>query len=169
MEKWVKWGLGLGIGGLLVDMTINASRLARFSKEFQLATSVRVQDITFQSVTLAIDIVFKNPTDASLTLKHPTVYLYDRDPLATKTLPTPIQTSTIQSFTYQIKPNSETKINPILITLSFLNSVFLGAVWTIVKDVIAKKPVTIWVRALSQVNGTIPISQVQSFTFNQKK
>ena len=168
MEKWIKWGLGLGISGVLIEAAVSASRLARFSKEFQLATNVRVQSVTVTNLILAIDITFKNPTDASLTLKHPTVYLYNRDPTGA-TLPTPVLTSTVQDNVYSIKPNSETKINPILMEFSFFTSTFLGTSYQILRAYLDGQPISLWVRALSQVNGTIPVVEVQSFTLNGKK
>ncbi len=169
MEKWAKWGLGLVGGGFALSSFLNVSRLSRFSKEFQLLTTVRVHAVTLQSLTLAVDIVFKNPTDARVTLKHPTVYLYDQDPSKVKPLPTPIQTSVVQGDQYAIKPNSETPIKPVYIKLSYFDSTFLGAAYTILKSYLGGQPITLWVRALSQVNKTIPITQVQSFTLNSKK
>ena len=169
MEKWVKWGIGLIGGGVVASSLLSASRLTRFAKEFQLSANVRVQELTLSYLTLAIDIVFKNPTDASVTLKHPTVYLYDRDPTKIVPLPTPIQTSTIQADQYAIKPNSETPIKPILIKISFFDSVFLGAAWNIVQTIRRGDPIVLWIRAISQVNRTLPVVQVQSFTLNSRK
>lgn len=166
METSTKLVLG-GAAALAALTLISGSRLQAFSKQFVLTTSARVQSINFSGLTLAIDIVFKNPTDASLKLKHPFITLFDSQ--ASLDANEPLLSSTVENTYYTIAPNSETALKPVLIGID-LFSVSLALT---LKDLVARYlkglPVTLYGKALSQVNGTIPVAQTFTSTFQKNK
>ena len=162
MNKWIA-GAGLTALGLVA---IQASRLSAFSKKFVLLVSPRVHTVSFSRLLLAFDCTFKNPTDARLRLKHPTVYVYDSQ--ANLTANEPIFSTVISAAQYTIGANSETKLKPIMLPIEA--TLQTGRfILRMISDVLLGKAATVYIRVLSQVNGTVGITQDQQSTFQLGK
>lgn len=166
MENSTKWILG---GSALVGTIalLSGARLSRFSKEFILTVSPRVHSVSWTGMVLAIDITFKNPTDATLRLKHPTVTAFDS--LASKQANTPFLSSTVSDAQITIQPNTETRLNPVMLTISLLDFSLLKTAFDLASKYIAGQAITLYVRALTQVNGTVPVVQESQSTFQRGK
>ena len=164
MEKSTKWILAGStlLGGFAL---LSATRLTRFSKEFLLDVTPRIHSIDWTRLVLAVDITFKNPTDATLRLKHPTVTAFDS--LASKQANLPFITSTISGKVYSIGANTETRLEPVMLSISVLDFGLLKTVFNLARTYLTGGAITLYVRALTQVNGTIPVVQESQVSFQR--
>lgn len=159
MIKWIAGALVLGSGYLLV----RSSQLKNLAKEFIIRTNVRIHKFTGISITFAVDVLFLNPTDASLTIEHPFVAIYaDQASLKAND---PLLTSQLIKNSYHIKPNFETAFQPIYITLDFTSALIGSTLWKIAKKFLAKETGTMYVRTTAKIAGIKTIEQVKTFTY----
>lgn len=169
MDKATKWVVGTAgvIGGLVL---LNLNRLARFSQKFVMSVSVDVLPSTkFPVLNLGLTVLFKNPTDATLVVKHPTVYFYDSNPDVVPR-PDPFLTSTVEGKTYTITANSQSKVGPVVLPVSITNLGLVVRLATMLYQFF-RQPAdwkrTLYYQSSTQINGTVPYqTPTQVFTLH---
>lgn len=146
-----------GAAAALILAAVSASRLKRLAKEFVIEFSMRVKaSLSPLAFQLLCDVLFKNPTDAQITVKHPTVSIFETEGAVTAN--TPLATSEITGKSYFVERNSQKKFDPITFNIGLSHAL---VAFRLCKSYIAGKPVVLYIRAITTVNGAAPIEQVQ--------
>lgn len=146
-----------GATAAVILTVVSASRLKRLAKEFVIEFAMRVKaSISPLSFQLLCDVLFKNPTDAQITVKHPTVSIFETQ--AAVMANTPLATSEITGKSYFVERNSQKKFEPITFNVGLSHAL---VAFRLCKLYIAGKPVLLYIRAITTVNGAAPIEQVQ--------
>ena len=146
-----------GATAALILAAVSASRLKRLAKEFVIEFSMRVKaSLSPLSFQLLCDVLFKNPTDAQITVKHPTVSIFETQAAVTSN--TPLATSEITGKSYLVERNSQKKFDPITFNVGLSHAL---VAFRLAKAYISGKPVVLYIRAITTVNGAAPIEQVQ--------
>ena len=147
----------VGGAAALILTSVSASRLKRLAKEFVIEFSIRVKaSLAPLSFQLLCDVLFKNPTYAQITVKHPTVSIFETEGAVTTN--TPLATSEITGKSYFVERNSQKKFDPITFNIGLSHAL---VAFRLCKSYIAGKPVVLYIRAITTVNGAAPIEQVQ--------
>jgi hypothetical protein len=146
-----------GVAAVAALAVVSASRLSRLAKEFVIEFTMRVKaSISPISVQILCDILFKNPTDARITVKHPTVSLFESEGALKSN--TPITTSEITGKSYVVERNSQKKFDPVTFHIG-INQAILA--FRLARTYLSGEPITLYVRAITTVNGAAPVEQVQ--------
>jgi hypothetical protein len=96
--------IGLGVWGL--------SKLSHAAGELVTQVKARIFKLDISSITIAIDVIIKNPTNTEINIQYPFLkIIHDGAVLAS---------SDLKSEQIAIKPFSQTTINNIQIPISFL-------------------------------------------------
>lgn len=141
------WG---GLAGLAGFALLKASQLSNLAKEFIIESSTRIHSVNLSELVVAVDILFKNPTDGTISLKHPLIAVYDSPESLAQNKP--IQTSEVSGQYYTIAPNAQTKLAPVYIKLPVSLNTVLTA-WGWISTYLRGEPVHLIGRATTTVNG----------------
>ncbi len=130
---------GAGIAGAAAA-GITGLRLYRLSRKLQVNYRLRISNLSLKGVTLTIDVVMKNPTAGSLTLKYPflTVMLGN----------TLLATSDMKNAWIKIQPYGVTEVNNITFDISTLQE--LGILASLLVPLTTGQPVTL--RAITETS-----------------
>jgi hypothetical protein len=157
LSTWV-WGGAALAGGLVLA---NLSRLSNMSREFVIVDSSRIHSASATELVVAVDLLFKNPTDAKITLRHPTIKLF-ASPQAFAAND-PFVTSVVEAHIYQIAANGETQLRPVLIRIPLsINLLFTGYQW--LRTYLRGEAVHLIGKARAVVNGSIVVEKLMPVT-----
>lgn len=112
--------LGTAAGaGLLYWISTEILPKKKVGDNLDTVTKVNVHSIKTNGVTLRVDVILKNPTEGSLTIKQPYIKLK----YGTKDL----GTSKIENKLVTIAPYSETPMDPIYFTIPLISLFAIGS------------------------------------------
>ncbi len=148
-SKWI-W---LGAGGLAlavgVPYVINFNRL---SAELETVTKISIYKVRLDGLELKIDVILKNPTKGSITLKYPFVKMLSEGKV--------FATSEVRDQDITLKEFNQATLPPIFINLSWLNMATTFP--ALLKKIRNNEPVAIQARTITTINGNIPYSKEES-------
>jgi hypothetical protein len=141
-------GLGVLVGGAYL------LRLNRLSKELIIESAVRVHKFGLEGITLAIGVGMKNPTGATLSVKHPMVSLFYQAEA------TPLTSSDPKDKDYRIPAYGTLQLDTIYLTVSALSAGMKA--FDFLKAYMAQEPVSLTVRTVTTIiGGRVPYETVQ--------
>lgn len=103
------WWVGLGtvaVGALGIYFW----RLYQFGEQLVVTPRIEVYKVTLDGIMLRVNVTLKNPTSSSVMLQHPFVEIFHEGSL--------VATSKTSNAEKVIQKSSETKLDPIEITVS---------------------------------------------------
>lgn len=150
---------GAGIAGATAA-GIFGVRLYRLSRLLEITHRIKVSKLSLSAMTLTVDVVIKNPSAGSLTLRYPflRVMLGDKE----------LATSQVVDSDITLKPYSTTEINNITFTLSVVQE--LSLLSSLLTPLLTGQSVKI--RAITQTGARflffhIPFSMEEDVMLNQ--
>jgi len=144
--KYLLWGAGL-VGLVLGGRYLY--KLRRLSGELEVVTSV-----TLQGLNLRVDVTLKNPTEGSITVKHPFVkMMYKGDTFAS---------SDVKDVDYVLPKFGQKKLDPIIIKLSFLT--LATSFPAMARQYRTQGTMTIDVNIITTINNKIPFTKNEKMT-----
>ena len=111
------WKLLVG-GGILAGASYYLLRLQRTSKHLESVTTARIHKISFTDIIIRVDVILKNPTGGTLSLKYPFVKLLYKG--------STIGSSQASDEVISIPPHGEANIPGITIRVPLLSLTGLG-------------------------------------------
>jgi hypothetical protein len=111
MKTSNKVALGVGAAVLALGLPY-LLKLKRLSEELETVTKVNIHQVTLTGMKLRVDITLKNPTGASLKVKHPFVRMMHKDSV--------FASSESKDQDYQVPKFGEKQIDPVYVDLSFI-------------------------------------------------
>jgi len=124
-------GTTIGAGVLWLAYYLNGKK--KVGDKLDTVTSASVHSLQLTGLTIRIDVILKNPTEYSLTLKQPYVRILFQDKL--------IGTSQLKDFIIEIPKYGVKAVDPIFITVPATGLLTLGN--GLFKYLIKKQPATI--------------------------
>jgi len=118
MGAGTKLMAGVGVAGITI-VGMRGMRLYSMGNKLQISHRARVSEVGLSGMTLTIDVVIKNPTSGSLTIKYPFLKVM----LGNKQL----AASEVQNADISIKPNGATEINNITFRLTTMQEISIAA------------------------------------------
>lgn len=144
--KYLLWGaagLVVVLGGRYLY------KLSRLSNELEVVTKV-----TMQGLNLRVDVTLKNPTEGSISVKHPFVkMMYNGDTFAS---------SDVKDVDYVLPRFGQKKLDPIIIKLSFLT--LATSFPAMAKQYRTQGTMTIDVSIVTTINNKIPFNKNEKMT-----
>jgi hypothetical protein len=134
-------------------------KLKRLSSELETETKVSIHKVTLSGIELKILVRLKNPSGGSLTLKHPFVKMI----YAGKT----IISSQVMDSSVVIQKFSETSLEPIHITLGFLNLATTAP--ALLKEYRDTGKINLDVQTITTINDQFPYSKTDKITLGGGK
>lgn len=154
-SKWI-W---LGAGGLALAMGIPyLINLNRLSVELETVTKVSIYKVKLDGVELKIDVILKNPTNGSITIKYPFVKMMSEGKV--------FATSEVNDQDINLKEFSQTVLPAIFIKLSWIN--LATTLPSLLKKLRNNEPVNIQVKTITTINGRIPYSKEDNIAIETK-
>ncbi len=145
----------LGAGALLlVGGGVQLLNLSQLNKELQIEQSAQLYKVRLTGLTVRIDILLKNPTPGQISVLTPNITLsYNGELLASS--------DNISGTAHVLRAYDTVALDPIFVTLDFLGLAFRAkSFW---EQYQATGVATITVRALTRINGIIPVDKVTTF------
>lgn len=142
-------GAALAVYGVSYVMKLN-----RLSNELETATKVTIHNVSLEGIELRIDVVLKNPSGGSIQVKHPFVkMLYGSSTVAS---------SQLKDVNIKLPKFSEVNLEPIMITIGFLN--LATTVPALLNEYRSTGKLTVVVKTITTINGGIPYSKTDTLT-----
>ena len=132
-------------------------KLNRLSNELESETKVSIHNVSLIGIELAIHVKLKNPSSGSIKVKHPFVKMI----YAGKT----IASSQVKDSNFTIEKFSEVKLDPIKITLGFLNLV--TTVPTLLKQYRETGKLNLIVHTVTTINDSLPYTKTDNITLGK--
>jgi hypothetical protein len=148
-SRWI-W---LGAGGLALAVGVPyLFNLNRLSAELETATRISIYKLKLDGIVLAIEVILKNPTKGSISIKHPFVkMIYEGKVFAT---------SEVKNDDITLKEFSQNSLPLIFVNLSWLN--LATTLPSLLKKFRSNEPVSIQAKTITTINGNIPYSQEEN-------
>ena len=128
-------GLGIVVGSNY------ASALDRAQTELSVTPKILVHSFNAKRVTFEIQLLVKNPTNASFSVQYPTFKVLYRGMLVTSTDPSERK--------FPVKPNSTSQVNGIYLTAEYVKLIWTGV--ELAKAISSGEKVTLQVETLSTI------------------
>jgi nucleoside permease NupC len=154
-NKWIWLGAGgiaLAIG---VPYVINLNRL---SVELETETKISIYKVKLDGIELKIEVILKNPTKGSITIKYPFVKMMSEGKA--------FATSEVRDQDITLEEFSQTVLPPIIVNLSWINLAI--TLPSLLKKIRNNEPVTIQAKTITTINGNIPYSKEESIIIGNK-
>lgn len=148
-SKWI-W---LGAGGLALAVGVPyVLNLNRLSAELETATRISIYNFKLDGIVLAIEVILKNPTKGSISIKHPFVkMLYEGKVFAT---------SEVKNEDVTLNEFSQISLPLIFVNLSWLN--LATTLPSLLRKLRNKEPVSIQAKTITTISGNIPYSKEEN-------
>ena len=138
-----------GLAGLALGGGIYLYKLKRLSDELEVVTKAVIYKITLSGIVLRVDVTLKNPTQGSITVKHPFVkMIYQGRAFAT---------SEVKDTDYQLAAFAEKQLDPIYINLSFVS--LASTAPGLLKEYRSKGMAVIEVKTVTTINNSLAYSK----------
>ncbi len=134
-------------------------KLNRLSNELETETKVSIYRISLAGIELKIDVTLKNPSGGSVKVKYPYVKLLYGD--------TTIASSAVNDSDITIPKFNEVKLEPLMITIGFMK--LATTVPGLLKEYRSTGKLTLIVKTVTTINGSVPYSNVQPVTLGNGK
>ena len=134
-------------------------KLNRLSNELESVTKVSIYKVSLAAIDLRIDVILKNPSGGSLTVKHPFVKLV----YGTAT----IATSEIRDKNISLQKFSEVSLEPIMVSIGFLN--LATTVPALLKEYRETGKMNLTVKTVTTINDSLPYTKTDNITLGGGK
>jgi nucleoside permease NupC len=145
-SKWIWIGVGGIAAAVGIPYLINLNRL---SVELETATRISIYKVKLDGVELKIEVMLKNPTKGSITIKYPFVKMMSEGK-AFATSEVRDQDITLEEFSQAVLP-------PIFVNLSWIN--LATTLPSLLKKMRNNERVTIQAKTITTINGSIPYTK----------
>lgn len=152
--KWI-W---LGAGGLALAVGVPyVLNLNRLSAELETATRISIYKLKLDGIVLAIEVILKNPTKGSISIKHPFVkMIYEEKVFAT---------SEVQNEDITLKEFSQSTLPLIFVNLSWVN--LATTLPSLLRKLRNNEPVSIQAKTITTINENIPYSKEENIVIRK--
>lgn len=151
-------GSVLGVSAIAGWSYLN--NLKRAATELQVVAKASIYQLSWQGVTIRLDVILKNPTKASFSLKFPFVELLYKDSV--------IGSSQAVDKEIRLPAYGEAAINNIMIQIPMTSA--FSVVFTIIKSLFANEAVAVSVKTATTINLgwiTLPYETKQELTIKK--
>jgi hypothetical protein len=139
--------IGAGVAAVLVGGYV--LRLRRLSNELQIVTRVAVYRVSISALDLRIEITLKNPSGGSVKVKHPFIMIVHGE--------TTIAQSVLKDIDIEVKPFSEVKMEPVILSVGFLS--LATSVPALFREYRETGQLILTVRTRTTINNSISFSK----------
>lgn len=148
-NKWI-W---LGAGGLALAVGVPyLFNLNRLSAELETVTKISIYKLKLDGIVLAIEVILKNPTKGSISIKQPFVkMIYEGKVFAT---------SEVKNEDITLKEFSQSTLPLIFVNLSWVN--LATTLPSLLKKLRNNEPVSIQAKTITTINENIPYSKEEN-------
>jgi hypothetical protein len=129
-------------------------KLKRLSSELESETKVSIHKVSVSGIDLMIRVRLKNPSGGSLVVKHPFVKMI----YGGKT----IASSQVKDLNITVEKFSEVSLEPIKITLGFLN--MATTVPGLIREYRDSGKINLTVHTVTTINDSVPYSKTDNIT-----
>lgn len=129
-------------------------KLNRLSNELESVTKVNIHKVALDGITLRVDVILKNPSGGTISVKHPFVKMMYKG--------TTVASSQIKDVNITIPKFSEVNLDPIMITLGYLT--LATTVPALLKEYRANGKLIVSVKTVTTINDTLPYSKTDDIT-----
>lgn len=133
-------GTVLGAGALAGWSYVNNLRKA--GAELQVVPKASLYQLSWEGLTIKVDVLLKNPSKGSFSVKFPFVSLLYKE--------TTIGSSQVQNREIRIPAFGEVMIDSILVQIPMLSA--FSVVFTLIKALFNKEAVALTIRTLTHIN-----------------
>lgn len=151
METRGKVALGVGAALLALGLPY-LLKLKRLSEELETVTKVNVHNISFTGMKLRVDITLKNPTAATMKVKHPFIRMMYKDSV--------FASSESKDKDYEIQKFSELNVDPVYVDLSFIT--LATQVPELLKKYRSEGKLALMVKTITTINNKIPYTKIDN-------
>ena len=133
-------GTVLGVGAIAGWSYVN--NLKKAGAELQVVPKASLYQLSWEGLTIKVDVLLKNPSKGSFAVKFPFVSLLYKD--------TTIGSSQVQNREIRIPAYGEVMIDSILVQIPMLSA--FSVVFTLIKALFNKEAVALTIRTLTHIN-----------------
>lgn len=151
MEKDSKVALAVSAAVLALGLPY-LLKLKRLSEELETVTKVNIHNVSFTGMKLRVDITLKNPTAATMKVKHPFIRMMYKDSV--------FASSESKDKDYEIQKFSELNVDPVYVDLSFIT--LATQVPELLKKYRSEGKLALTVKTITTINNKIPYTKIDN-------
>jgi hypothetical protein len=149
---------GAGAAALLYGASY-LIKLNRLSNELETETKVKIHKVSLGGIELRIDVILKNPSDGSLTVKHPFVkMIYGGNTIAS---------SQVKDTNIKIEKFTEVGLDPVMISIGFLSMATTAP--ALLKEYRDTGKLNLIVKTVTTINDRLPYTKTDTVTLGGGK